>query len=59
MSAGCSSPGAAADGRPVYWMPDREHALSVLEGLASAGTLVVLMGAGDIDSLGRALVADG
>jgi len=50
---------AAADGRPVYWMPDRAHALAVLERLASAGTLVVVMGAGDIDSLGRALVADG
>ena len=50
---------AAADGRPVYWMPDRAQALAVLERLASAGTLVVVMGAGDIDSLGRALVADG
>jgi len=50
---------AAADGRPVYWMPDRAQALAVLEGLASADALVVVMGAGDIDSLGRALVADG
>ncbi len=45
--------------RPVYWMPDRAAALAVLEGLASAGTLVVVMGAGDVDALGRELVADG
>ena len=50
---------AAADGRPVYWMPDRAQALAVLEGLAGADTLVVVMGAGDIDALGRALVAHG
>ena len=57
-SAGCSSPRRRRRPRPTHWMPDRAQALAVLAGLASAGTLVVVMGAGDVDALGRALVAD-
>jgi UDP-N-acetylmuramate--alanine ligase len=50
----------AAGGRPVHWMPDRERALALLERLAQRGRLVIVMGAGDVDQLGRSLVrADG
>ena len=47
----------AARGRPVYWLPDRVAAQAVLDALAREGDLVVVMGAGDVDALGRALVA--
>jgi UDP-N-acetylmuramate--alanine ligase len=50
---------AAADagsGKPVYWLPDRDIAARVLPGLLGAGDLVIVMGAGDIDELGRRLV---
>ena len=46
-----------APGRAVYWLPDRDSAAAVLAGLAVAGDLVIAMGAGDVDRLGRALVA--
>jgi UDP-N-acetylmuramate--alanine ligase len=46
----------AAAGRPTFWMPDRGAAESVLLGLAGEGDVIVLMGAGDIDELGRRLV---
>jgi UDP-N-acetylmuramate--alanine ligase len=49
----------AAAGRPVYWMPQRDAARAVVETLAGAGDIVVVMGAGDIDELGRELVAAG
>ena len=49
----------AAGGRPVYWLPDRASARSAIEREMRAGDLVVVMGAGDVDELGRALVADG
>jgi UDP-N-acetylmuramate--alanine ligase len=46
----------AAAGKPVYWLPSIEDAAPVLEGLLGAGEVCVVMGAGDIDSLGRRLV---
>lgn len=49
----------AAAGKPVYWLPDRDSAAGVLATLAGPGDLVLVMGAGDIDAVGRALVADG
>ncbi len=51
---------AAADaglGRAVYWLPSLADAARVLGGLLVAGDVCVTMGAGDIDSLARALVA--
>jgi UDP-N-acetylmuramate--alanine ligase len=47
----------AAGGRPVYWLPDFATADPVLHGLLRAGDLCLVMGAGDIDTLGRNLVA--
>jgi UDP-N-acetylmuramate--alanine ligase len=46
-----------APGRAVYWLPDRDRAAAVLADLAVDGDLVIAMGAGDVDRLGRALVA--
>jgi UDP-N-acetylmuramate--alanine ligase len=45
----------AADGRPVYWLPTFGDAETVLAGLLGEGDVCVLMGAGDIDTLGRTL----
>jgi UDP-N-acetylmuramate--alanine ligase len=45
-----------ADGRPVYWLPDRVAAARVLRGLLGPGDLGLMLGAGDVDSLGRELV---
>jgi len=45
----------AAPGRPVYWLPEAEQALRVLGGLLRAGDVCVVMGAGDVDRLGREL----
>ncbi|MDE3129547.1 MAG: UDP-N-acetylmuramate--L-alanine ligase [Acidobacteriota bacterium] len=47
----------AADGGPVAWMPTLDDARRWLERSLRAGDLCLLMGAGSIDSLGRALVA--
>ena len=47
----------AADGRPVAWMPDRAAAERWLARTLRAGDLALVMGAGDIDALGRRLVA--
>ena len=47
----------AAPGRPVYWLPAFEEAERVLGGLLSEGDLCVVMGAGDVDRLGRNLAA--
>ena len=44
-----------AAGRQVYWLPDRERAERVLGELIAEGDIVVVMGAGDIDELGRRL----
>jgi UDP-N-acetylmuramate--alanine ligase len=49
----------AAPGKPTYWLPDRESAARVVEQLGGPGELVIVMGAGDVDELGRELVARG
>jgi UDP-N-acetylmuramate--alanine ligase len=47
----------AAAGRAVYWLRGFEDAQPVVEGLAADGDLVIVLGAGDVDALGRRLVA--
>jgi UDP-N-acetylmuramate--alanine ligase len=50
---------AAADagsGRPVAWLPGFGDARRFLAGALRAGDLCLMMGAGDIDALGRSLV---
>jgi UDP-N-acetylmuramate--alanine ligase len=50
---------AAADatgGKPVYWLPSFADAEPVLKGLLGAGDVCLVMGAGDVDALGRRLV---
>ena len=49
----------ASAGRPTYWMPDRDAAEQLLRELAGAGDLLVVMGAGDVDELGRRVLAGG
>lgn len=44
-------------GRPVYWLPTFTAAEQVLRKELAEGDLCVVMGAGDIDRLGRELVA--
>jgi UDP-N-acetylmuramate--alanine ligase len=46
----------AAAGRTVYWLPTFDEVLAVLAPRLRDGDLVLVMGAGDIDALGRALV---
>jgi UDP-N-acetylmuramate--alanine ligase len=46
----------AARGRQVFWLPTFDLAEAVLTTLLAAGDVCVVMGAGDIDSLGRRLV---
>jgi UDP-N-acetylmuramate--alanine ligase len=49
---------AAADsagGRPVYWLPTFADAEPVLQGLLKEGDIALIMGAGNVDELGRAL----
>jgi len=46
----------AAAGRPVYWLPTFAAAAPVLRELLAEGDLCVVMGAGDVDALGRELV---
>jgi UDP-N-acetylmuramate--alanine ligase len=46
-----------AAGRPVYWLPRFAEARKVLTDLLVAGDLCLVMGAGDVDSLARSLVA--
>jgi UDP-N-acetylmuramate--alanine ligase len=49
----------AARGRPVYWLPGFADAEAVLRAVLEEGDVCVVMGAGDVDALGRALaVAD-
>ena len=47
----------AAAGRPVYWLPTFDEAQAVLSPRLRAGDLVLVLGAGDVDRLGRSLVA--
>jgi UDP-N-acetylmuramate--alanine ligase len=46
----------AAGGRTVYWLPTFDEALAVLGPRLRPGDLVLVMGAGDVDALGHALV---
>lgn len=51
---------AAADhagGRPVLWLPAVDDAEAVLRGLLREGDLCLVLGAGDVDALGRRLIA--
>jgi UDP-N-acetylmuramate--alanine ligase len=48
----------AAEGRPVFWLPTFADAEPVLRGLLGEGDLCLVMGAGDVDALGRRLVTD-
>jgi UDP-N-acetylmuramate--alanine ligase len=45
----------AADGKPVAWMPAAAQAEEYLRGRLRDGDLVLTLGAGDVDALGRAL----
>ncbi|HSZ13498.1 MAG TPA: UDP-N-acetylmuramate--L-alanine ligase [Solirubrobacteraceae bacterium] len=47
----------AGRGRPVYWTPGFAEAEAVLRGVLEPDDLCLVMGAGDVDALGRALVA--
>jgi UDP-N-acetylmuramate--alanine ligase len=47
----------AAGGKPVAWMPAFEQAEGYVRGRVRDGDLVLTLGAGDVDALGRALVA--
>jgi UDP-N-acetylmuramate--alanine ligase len=46
----------AAGGRTVAWLPRREEAGRYLSGLLREGDVCLVMGAGDVDDLARALV---
>ncbi|HEV2059594.1 MAG TPA: UDP-N-acetylmuramate--L-alanine ligase, partial [Solirubrobacteraceae bacterium] len=46
----------AARGRPVAWAPGFDDAQRVLDGLLAPGDVCLVMGAGDVDELGRRLV---
>ena len=49
----------AARGRSVAWLPSFEDAHRFLESTLRAGDLCLVMGAGNIDALGRSLVVAG
>lgn len=49
----------AAGGRTVAWMPSFSDAIRFLSTTLREGDLCLMMGAGDIDSLARSLVAEG
>ena len=46
----------AGDGRPVAWLPGFDDAGRFLRAALRPGDLLLMMGAGDIDALGRTLV---
>jgi UDP-N-acetylmuramate--alanine ligase len=46
----------AAHGRPVYWLPTFDAAEPALRALLREGDLCLVLGAGDVDELGRRLV---
>ncbi len=48
----------AAHGKPVYWLPGFAEAETVLEGVLGEGDICLVMGAGDIDTLGRGLLGE-
>jgi UDP-N-acetylmuramate--alanine ligase len=45
----------AAGGRPVYWLPSFDAAERALHGVLRDGDLCLVLGAGDVDALGRRL----
>jgi UDP-N-acetylmuramate--alanine ligase len=47
----------AAGGKPVYWLPSFAQAEEVLGGMLGDGDICLVMGAGDVDALGRVLLA--
>jgi UDP-N-acetylmuramate--alanine ligase len=47
-----------ANGRPVFWLPTFDQAQTVLSAMLTAGDVCVIMGAGDVDELGRRIVGD-
>ena len=47
----------ASAGRAVYWLPAIADAAPVLQDLLQEGDVCLVMGAGDVDELGRRLVA--
>ena len=47
----------AAPGKTVYWLPDRDEAARVLEPRLRPDDLVLVLGAGNVDAVGRALVS--
>ena len=47
----------AAGGRPVHWLPTFADAAPVLRAMLGERDLCIVMGAGDVDELARALVA--
>ena len=47
----------AAGGRPVAWMPGFDDARAYLTATLRAGDLCLVMGAGNVDALGRSLVS--
>jgi UDP-N-acetylmuramate--alanine ligase len=49
----------AAGGRPVYWLPRFAEAETILSGVLGEGDICLVMGAGDVDALGRDLVRTG
>jgi UDP-N-acetylmuramate--alanine ligase len=48
----------AAQGKPVYWLPGFAEAERVLQGVLGEGDICLVMGAGDVDTLGRALLGE-
>ncbi len=46
-----------AEGRTVYWLPTLAEAEAVLAPRLRPGDLVLVLGAGDVDALGRSLVS--
>jgi len=46
----------AAGGRPVLWLPTHADAVAVLAPVLRAGDLLLVLGAGDVDAVGRALL---
>jgi UDP-N-acetylmuramate--alanine ligase len=49
----------AAGGRTVAWLPDFDSAERFLHGELREGDLLLTLGAGDIDALGRRLAGQG
>jgi UDP-N-acetylmuramate--alanine ligase len=48
----------ASRGRPVYWMPTHDQAIDLLERTLAERDLLLTLGAGDVDRVAEALVAE-